>query len=163
MTPQTINARLLRDVAARVRQPSNEFNQCDWLFCIAGHTCALAGDVPVTSRGYAPGSKVQTLDGETMHVQDRARQLLGLTHVQSVLLFDALPDCSWPRPFAERWEEARAKRDEDDRSPATLVEREICADLLEWIADRVDAGLPINRKPLGADSWIPLAERERAS
>lgn len=147
-----MNAPLLRAVAERVRQTTTEFNQCDWLFCIAGHVCAIAGDTPIEPR---PGAaqKVRTSEGTSLHIQDRARQLLGLTHAQSVCLFDALPGHSWPVPFNARWEAARATRSQDDEGPASTLEREVCADLLDWLADRVDAGLPINPKPTGPSSW----------
>lgn len=151
-----MNAPMLRAVAERVRQDSITFNQCEWLFCIAGHACAIAGDTPFEARGYSPGAKVRTGErGEIAHVQDRARQLLGLTHAQSVCLFDALPGHSWPVPFNARWETARATRSQDDEGPASPLEREVCADLLDWLADRADAGLPIDAKPTGPDSWVP--------
>lgn len=68
---------------------------CGTGYCVAGSVCLAAGDKPYLSPGATLDERIRyvnyvlTVDGEVEEIYGRAVELLGITHHQSDLLFDA--------------------------------------------------------------------------
>lgn len=68
---------------------------CGTTACVAGWASSLAGDVLVIQphdwdedeQMFRP-SNVQTLEGNTVYIENRGREVLGLTHNEAEYLFD---------------------------------------------------------------------------
>ena len=123
-----INRVLMKKVAARLRRLRHEkhYDQESWAIktpcgtaaCIAGHTLIAAGLSPVQLIKFH-------LDINSPSIEDAAQGLLGLDSGQSCDLFWP-SGLLWPEEFAERFRNAKRRRERLSR---------IAADLLDAVAD----------------------------
>jgi hypothetical protein len=99
----TMNKTLLQQVLAKIEADPKSWNQSYWFCgtaaCFAGHVCILSGDKPVFEEfedengDWVEDDRSAVISvaggGDRKDADDRAQELLGLTHDQALSLFSS--------------------------------------------------------------------------